>query len=373
MHRRARTLSSFLTKSSFSSEMSPEVCQLSSLQLIIPRTSLMSRMHDCLPMACHIPSHPHCSIAAYPRSSQPALLPPTSILPPIMPTSSRSTSFTSYMLRALYLTVAICALFPLFILCYVSSAAFQSLLIHMHFVNFPFPFLTDFTKSTEPQWLSPALPCAAYIHTASNYSSASTPRSQLAGWLLSPASRCPSTSSLSTHLPASAASDTRCSSAAPFVHPILYLHGNAENRAYRPSHDRYNFFTAFPLCADVFVFDYSGFGENSGWPTQQLIVEDAHVMLDSVNHWPGVDPSAVIVFGHSLGSAVAVQLLSSITRGNSTRYSGHRPAGLIVEGAFTNVRGQTHVVSHPSAAVCSELISVLVCSSVFACAGCSGG
>ena len=260
-----------------------------------------------------------------------------------MPTS-RATGFTSYMLRALYLTVAICALFPLFILCYISSDAFQSLLIHMHFVNFPFPFLTDFTQPTRPQWLSPALPCAAYIHTTSNYTSAAThhtsaaPRPPLAGWLLSPASRCPPTSTLSTHSPPTVdTADKRCADTAPFSRPMLYLHGNAENRAYRPTHDRYNFFTAFPLCADVFVFDYTGFGENAGWPTQRALVEDAHRMLDTVNRWAGVEPSRVIVFGHSLGSAVGVQLLSAVTRGNDTRFSAQQPAGLIVEGAFTNV------------------------------------
>ena len=244
------------------------------------------------------------------------------------------------MLRALYLTAALCALFPLFVLCYVSSSAFQSLLIHMHFVNFPFPLVTDFTRPTEPQWLSPALPCAAYIRTASNYTddSSAPQRPQLAGWLISPASRCPAGSTLSTHPPPHASVSGSCAGLAAFSRPLLYLHGNAENRAYGPTHDRYNFFTAFPLCTDVFVFDYAGFGENSGWPTQRSTVDDAHRMLDTVNHWPGVDPSAVVVFGHSLGSAVGVQLLSSITRGNDSRFSAQPPAALVVEGAFTNVR-----------------------------------
>ena len=256
--------------------------------------------------------------------------------------TSRSPGFASYMLRALYLTVALCALLPLFLLCYVSSSAFQSLLIHMHFVNFPFPFLTDFTAPTSPQWLSPALPCAAYIHTTSNYTTSAShpantaPRPPLAGWLLSPASRCPLTSTLSATPPSA---DRRCAGLPAFHRPLLYLHGNAENRAYKPTHDRYNFFTAFPLCADVFVFDYGGFGENSGWPTQQSLVDDAHRMLDTVNRWQGVEPARVIAFGHSLGSAVAVQLLGSIT-GNDTRWKAPTPAALLLEGAFTNVSTQ---------------------------------
>ena len=257
-----------------------------------------------------------------------------------------SSSFTSYMLRALYLTAAICALFPLFILCYIASDAFQSLLIHMHFVNFPFPFLTDFTQPTEPQWLSPPLPCAAYIHTTSNYTAhPTTTRPQLAGWLLSPASRCPATSTVSAHLSTSVPPDRRCASVSAFSRPFLYLHGNAENRAYRPTHDRYNFLTAPPLCADVFVFDYTGFGENVGWPSQHRLVEDAHRMLDTVNHWPAVEAGSVIVFGHSLGSAVAVQLISAVTRGNDTSFKAKPPAGLIVEGAFTNVSQQQQHVS----------------------------
>ena len=285
-------------------------------------------------------------------------------------------SFTSYMLRALYVTAGLCALFPLFVICYLASDAFQSLLIHMHFVNFPFPFLTDFTKPTEPQWLSPALPCAAHIHTTPDHTH--TPSAQpcppLAGWLISPASRCPATSTLSTHLSTSTVTDRRCAAVAAFSRPVLYLHGNAENRAYRPTHDRYHFLTAFPLCADVFVFDYTGFGENSGWPTQEIVVEDAHRMLHTVNHWPDVQPPTVIVFGHSLGSAVAVQLLGAITRANSTRLSAQPPAGLIVEGAFTNVGCELHTLPpQPTPARLLIFVCHPTCAVLAVCCVVSGG
>jgi fermentation-respiration switch protein FrsA (DUF1100 family) len=82
---------------------------------------------------------------------------------------------------------------------------------------------------------------------------------------------------------------------------------------------------------NVFQFDYRGFGESAGSPTENGLYSDAeaayHYLTDSL----GVPPERLVIYGHSLGSGVATYLASKV-----------RAAGLIVEGAFTAVsdRGQ---------------------------------
>ena len=243
-------------------------------------------------------------------------------------------SFTSLMLRALVITLLVSLLLSLFLVAFVCSPTLQSLLVHMHWVNFPFPLLTDFTQPTKAQLLTRALPCADYIRTIPSVSSAlnSSASHTLSGWLISPHCRCSSSPSSPSSF--SPPVDSRCcSSVAPFSHPLLYLHGNAENRAYHVSHDRHTFFTSFPLCADVFVFDYRGFADNAGFPTQEGLEEDARAMLRTVESWNGsIRADDILVYGHSLGSAVALHLLHALVQEERPT-----PRALILEGAFTNV------------------------------------
>lgn len=82
---------------------------------------------------------------------------------------------------------------------------------------------------------------------------------------------------------------------------------------------------------NVFQFDYRGFGESAGSPSENGLYSDAeaayHYLTDSL----GVAPERLVIYGHSLGSGVATYLASKV-----------RAAGLIVEGAFTAAsdRGQ---------------------------------
>lgn len=82
---------------------------------------------------------------------------------------------------------------------------------------------------------------------------------------------------------------------------------------------------------NVFQFDYRGFGESGGAPSEDGLYSDAEAayrfLLDSL----GVPPERIVIYGHSLGSGVATHLASRVPA-----------AGLIVEGAFTAVadRGQ---------------------------------
>lgn len=104
---------------------------------------------------------------------------------------------------------------------------------------------------------------------------------------------------------------------------LLYLHGNAGNLGHNSGHAcrlaGYGF--------NVFIFDYRGYGKSEGeWPNEESVYEDAEVAWQAlVKDVP--DPKKIVIYGHSLGGAVAVDLASK-----------HPEAGgLIVESSFTSV------------------------------------
>jgi fermentation-respiration switch protein FrsA (DUF1100 family) len=110
---------------------------------------------------------------------------------------------------------------------------------------------------------------------------------------------------------------------------LLICHGNAGNLSEfgRPVH----YAGLRELGLHLFAFDYRGYGESEGVPTESGLYKDADAAYRYLRDGRGVPAERIIVFGHSLGSAVAVDLASRVPVG-----------GLIVEGALTSVvdRGQ---------------------------------
>lgn len=109
---------------------------------------------------------------------------------------------------------------------------------------------------------------------------------------------------------------------------VYFLHGNAENVS-----------THFAGVAwvteggfDAFVIDYRGYGRSEGVPTLDGLHQDVTAGLDRLLAMPGVRPEEVVVFGQSLGGAIALTAIAG---------SPHRDrlAGLVVEGAFSDYRG----------------------------------
>jgi len=109
-------------------------------------------------------------------------------------------------------------------------------------------------------------------------------------------------------------------SAAPW---ILIFHGNAGNigDGGRPEH----YARLRGLGVNVLTFDYRGYGESEGTATEAGLYRDADAAFGFLRDSLQVPPKRIVIFGHSLGSAVAVDLASRVDA-----------AGLIVEGAFTS-------------------------------------
>lgn len=105
---------------------------------------------------------------------------------------------------------------------------------------------------------------------------------------------------------------------------LLICHGNAGNLSEfdRPIH----YAGLQRLGLNLLAFDYRGYGESGGRPTEEGLYRDAQAAYRYLTERLDVPADRVLVFGHSLGSAVAVDLVSRMPA-----------AGLILEGALTSV------------------------------------
>ena len=110
---------------------------------------------------------------------------------------------------------------------------------------------------------------------------------------------------------------------------LLICHGNRGNIGYGPRPEFYAFMR--DLGVHLLAFDYCGFGDSSGAPEESGLYDDATASYEYLIHTLRVPPERVVLFGHSLGSGVAIELASRVPA-----------AGLIVEGAYNSVadRGQ---------------------------------
>jgi fermentation-respiration switch protein FrsA (DUF1100 family) len=101
---------------------------------------------------------------------------------------------------------------------------------------------------------------------------------------------------------------------------LLFCHGNAGNLM-----DRLDKIQVFhSIGVNIFIFDYRGFGKSQGRPGEQGIYLDAQAAYGYLVNTLKVNPSEIILYGESLGSAVAIDLARKKAVG-----------GLIIEGGFS--------------------------------------
>ena len=102
----------------------------------------------------------------------------------------------------------------------------------------------------------------------------------------------------------------------------LFCHGNAGNISHRLETLR----LGHDLGLSLFIFDYRGYGQSSGAPSEKGTQLDAHAAWDWLVNEQGVRPERIVIWGRSLGGAVAAQLAVDVD-----------PGALIVESSFTSV------------------------------------
>lgn len=103
---------------------------------------------------------------------------------------------------------------------------------------------------------------------------------------------------------------------------LVFCHGNAGNISHRL--DSLKIFHDLRL--SVLIFDYRGYGRSEGEPTEKGTYLDAEAAYDYLVKTRGISPSRIIIFGRSLGCAVAAELAVR-----------HKAGALIIESGFTSV------------------------------------
>ena len=110
----------------------------------------------------------------------------------------------------------------------------------------------------------------------------------------------------------------------------LWFHGNGGNVGHRVTEMALLHQT---LGMSLLIFDYRGYGNSQGTPSEQGTYLDARAALHYLRERSDVDPRRIIYFGHSLGTAVAVELAAAIA-----------PLGLILVSPFASVRDMARKV-----------------------------
>jgi len=104
---------------------------------------------------------------------------------------------------------------------------------------------------------------------------------------------------------------------------ILFCHGNAGNIQDRL--DKIEFFHRLGI--NVCIFDYRGFGKSQGRPSEQGLYVDTKAVYDYLVNNRKIKPEVIILYGESLGTAVAINLAQEV-----------KIKALIMEGAFSRGR-----------------------------------
>ncbi|UCE60877.1 MAG: alpha/beta hydrolase [Phycisphaerales bacterium] len=103
---------------------------------------------------------------------------------------------------------------------------------------------------------------------------------------------------------------------------ILFCHGNAGNISDR----LFDVKEFHSLGFNVLIFDYRGYGRSSGSPNEVGTYVDAETAWRFLTQTVGEPAQRIVLFGRSLGGAVAIELAHR-----------HTPAALVVESTFTNL------------------------------------
>ena len=105
---------------------------------------------------------------------------------------------------------------------------------------------------------------------------------------------------------------------------LVWFHGNAGNISHRVEnikllHDK--------VKVNIFIFDYRGYGRSEGSVSEAGTYQDGVAALQFVRKQLGIEAQNLILFGRSLGAAIATEMAS--------RFDSR---GLILESPFVSIR-----------------------------------
>jgi len=104
---------------------------------------------------------------------------------------------------------------------------------------------------------------------------------------------------------------------------VLFCHGNAGNISHRLT----SIEIFHQLGLNTFIFDYRGYGLSEGSPDEEGTYADAQAAWDYLADLKGIPPDSIIIFGRSIGAAIA-----------SHAAADNDPGLLILESPFSSLR-----------------------------------
>jgi len=126
----------------------------------------------------------------------------------------------------------------------------------------------------------------------------------------------------------SASDRTECDRKLSAGRPLaLYFPGNSGHRGDRLAEAGLLTRTG----ADVFLFDYRGYGDNAGDPGEEAFAADARAAWRYATVDRRIAPGRIILYGESIGGAVATRLTSELCA------AGTSPAGLFIRSTSSNL------------------------------------
>lgn len=108
---------------------------------------------------------------------------------------------------------------------------------------------------------------------------------------------------------------------------VIYFPGNAGCRRNRQADCR----EFSELGFDVILFDYRGYGDNPGSPSESMLASDAAQVWELATRDLGFSPQRIVLFGESMGGAMATRLASDLSA------SGTPPAALVLNSTFDSL------------------------------------
>lgn len=106
------------------------------------------------------------------------------------------------------------------------------------------------------------------------------------------------------------------------------FHGNAGNIGHRVPVAK--MLEEYGGCS-VFMLEYRGYGLSTGTPSEQGLMIDAQTALDYIRQQDETKGGKIIIYGQSLGGAVAIPLVAKNQEAGDV-------VGLILENTFTSMR-----------------------------------
>ncbi|TVR14093.1 MAG: alpha/beta fold hydrolase [Balneolaceae bacterium] len=110
---------------------------------------------------------------------------------------------------------------------------------------------------------------------------------------------------------------------------VVLSHGNAGNISYRIDIAR----TLLDAGASVLMYDYRGYGQSDGRPNERGLYKDIEAVVEGLKSEKGYSEDRIIMYGRSLGGAVAAYA--------GTKYN---LGGLVLDSSFTDLRAMVRDV-----------------------------